>query len=84
MIRLQSDGTYPAAFAAITCPVLMLHGKHDTHPGLMIRDSLTPYLPQLEYVELVRCGHYPWLERHARDRFYEVVRGWLAVQANNV
>ncbi len=78
MMRLQSDGTYPAAYSAIACPVLMLHGEQDPHPGHMIRDSLTPHVPQLQYVELDQCGHYPWLERHARDRFYEVVRDWLA------
>jgi pimeloyl-ACP methyl ester carboxylesterase len=43
----------------------------------MIRDSLTPYLPQLEYRELARCGHHPWLERHARETFFRIVREWL-------
>jgi pimeloyl-ACP methyl ester carboxylesterase len=81
MMRLQSDGTYPAAYSGIACPVLMLHGEQDPHPGHMIRDSLTPHVPQLAYVELDRCGHYPWLERHARDRFYQAVRGWLAQTA---
>jgi pimeloyl-ACP methyl ester carboxylesterase len=80
MIAKQEGGTYPAAYAAITCPVLMLHGEQDPHPGEMIRDSLKPHLPQLEYVELERCGHYPWLERHARDRFYELAREWLLLQ----
>ena len=77
MMRLQSDGTYPAAYAAIACPVLMLHGEQDPHPGHMIRDSLIAHVPQMDYVELDQCGHYPWLERHARDRFYETVRNWL-------
>lgn len=77
MLRLLEDGTYPAAFAAIRCPVLMLHGDVDPHPGALIRDSLTPFLPQLEYVEFPRCGHYPWLERHARDVFLAGLRAWL-------
>ncbi len=81
MIALQEGGTYPAANAAIKCPVMMLHGEQDPHPGPMIRDSLTPHLPQLEYLELERCGHYPWLERHARDRFYEKAREWLLLQS---
>jgi pimeloyl-ACP methyl ester carboxylesterase len=59
MLRLQRDGTYPAAFANIRVPVLMVHGDYDPHPGHLIRDSLRPYLPQLEYRELERCGHYP-------------------------
>lgn len=78
MVRLQKEGVYPAAFSAITSPVLMLHGAYDPHPGRMIRASLQPYLPQLEYVEFERCGHYPWLERAAHDEFFAVLRGWLA------
>ncbi len=76
-LRLQADGTHPAAFSAIRSDVLMVHGDFDPHPGLMIRDSLRPHLPQLEYRELARCGHYPWLERHAREEFFTVVREWL-------
>jgi pimeloyl-ACP methyl ester carboxylesterase len=77
MLRLQADGTYPAAFAAIESRVLMLHGAFDPHPGAMIRASLRPHVRLLEYVEWERCGHYPWIERHARDDFFRVLRGWL-------
>jgi len=77
MVRLQEEGVYPATFAAIDAPVIMLHGAVDPHPGPMIRQSLLPHLPQLEYREWERCGHYPWLERAARDEFFEVLRGWL-------
>lgn len=77
LLRLHDEGTYPAAFSAIRCPVLMLHGAEDPHPGVLIRDSLTPVLPQLEYVEFPRCGHYPWLELHARDVFLAGLRAWL-------
>lgn len=80
MLRLQANGIYPAAFAAIASPVLMLHGAVDPHPGPLIRDSLTPFVPQLEYHELQHCGHYPWLERHARDGFFEMLNGWLKKQ----
>jgi pimeloyl-ACP methyl ester carboxylesterase len=78
MVRLQSAGIYPASFAAIAAPVVMLHGASDPHPGRMIRDSLRPFLPQLEYRELDRCGHYPWRERHARDELARLAREWLA------
>lgn len=72
-------GAYPAAFAAIVSPVLMLHGTYDPHPGAMIRDSLLPYLPQIEYREWERCGHSPWRERHARDEFLTVLKRWLGL-----
>lgn len=77
MIRLQADGTYPASFAALDAPVLMLHGDHDPHPGPLIRDSLLAALPQLSYVEFPRCGHYPWRERHAREAFFDTLIPWL-------
>ena len=81
MMRLQADGTYPAAFAAIHAPVLMLHGAYDPHPGTMIRDSLAPYMPQLEYREWERCGHMPWLERAGRGDFFRALRDWLCAHA---
>jgi pimeloyl-ACP methyl ester carboxylesterase len=80
MVRLQEEGIYPAAFSAIEAPVLMLHGAADPHPGRMIRASLEPHLPQLEYVEWEQCGHYPWLENAVRDDFFAVLGAWLSRQ----
>jgi pimeloyl-ACP methyl ester carboxylesterase len=77
MVRLQEEGAYPGAFSAITSPVLMLHGTYDPHPGQMIRASLQPYIPQLEYREWERCGHRPWAEKYVRDEFFAALRDWL-------
>jgi pimeloyl-ACP methyl ester carboxylesterase len=78
MVRLQAEGVYPAEFVAIKVPVLMVHGTFDPLPGRRILEGLRQYLPQLEYRELGRCGHYPWLERAAADTFFSLVREWLA------
>jgi len=78
MIRRQEAGTFPAAFAAIESPVLMLHGAFDPHPGKMIRDGLEPFIPQAEYREWDRCGHEPWRERHVHIEFFAVLRAWLS------
>jgi pimeloyl-ACP methyl ester carboxylesterase len=77
MLRLQREGTYPAAFAAIKVPVLMVHGTFDPLPGRLIAKGLRPYLPHLDYRELERCGHYPWLEKAAADTFFSLIREWL-------
>jgi pimeloyl-ACP methyl ester carboxylesterase len=77
MLRLQEEGVYPAAFAAVDVPVLMIHGAHDPHPGRMIHAGLEAFMPRMEYYELQRCGHYPWLEKEAREAFFLVVRRWL-------
>ena len=78
MVRLQTEGAYPAAFSKIESPVLMLHGAADPHPGRMISASLKPHLPQIQYIEWDRCGHYPWLERAVQEEFFVVLRSWLA------
>lgn len=83
MLRLQAEGTYPAAFASIKTPVLMLHGAADPHPGSMIRSSLLPVLPQLEYRQWERCGHWPWLEPEIRDEFFAVLYEWLGRQSDS-
>ena len=77
MLRLQQEGVYPAAFSVIRSPAIMLHGAVDPHPGRMILASLKPYIPQLEYREWERCGHYPWLEKAAREEFFDCLRQWL-------
>jgi len=78
MARLQAEGTYPAAFAAIKVPILMVYGTFDPHPGSLIMEGLRPYLPQIAYRDLERCGHYPWLERTAADKFFSLLREYLA------
>src|SRR5262249_9726581 len=77
VLRRQALGLEPRAFAAISAPVLMIHGDEDPHPGPMIRDALLPHVAHLEYVEISRCGHYPWRERHAREPFLDALRSWL-------
>jgi pimeloyl-ACP methyl ester carboxylesterase len=80
MVRLQREGVYPSAFASVACPVLMLHGETDPHPGPQTRDDLRGHIPHLEYREFARCGHSPWLERQARDEFFAVLHGWVAAR----
>jgi pimeloyl-ACP methyl ester carboxylesterase len=82
MLRLQNSGAYPAAFARIKVPVIMLHGSYDPHPGDLIYHGLKRYMPHLEYREWERCGHYPWLERHAKDDFFAALKEWLKRQGD--
>lgn len=78
VLRLQADEVEPAAFAAVTCPVLMLHGDDDPHPGPATFALLRRYVPQLQYRGFPRCGHRPWAERHAREPFLAALAEWLA------
>ena len=80
MVHLQETGVYPAAFAKIDAPAIMLHGADDPHPGPLILAALKPHLPQLQYRQWDRCGHYPWLEKAVQREFYAALRQWLTGQ----
>lgn len=77
MVRLQEEGVYPQAFAGLTMPILMLHGDVDPHPGRRTWQDLQIQVPQIQYSELARCGHSPWLERHAATPFYDQLHRWI-------
>lgn len=77
MLRLQEEGVYPAAFAVIDCPALMMHGMYDPHPGEMIYQSLIRCIPHMEFNLWGPCGHYPWLESIVREEFLITLAGWI-------
>ncbi len=72
-MRLQEERVEPARFKAIKCPVTLIQGKQDPHPGDLIYNDLKPHIPKLNYIELDQCGHEPWLESHARIPFLNLI-----------
>ena len=62
----------------IRCPVLAIHGDIDPHPVEGVRKPLSLVLDDFRLVLLENCGHTPWRERRARERFYEVLGEGLA------
>ena len=77
MLRLQAHGVYPAAFAAITSPVLMLHGAYDPHPGERIAASLRSYVKDFTYHQWDHCGHDPFAERTVQSDCFARITAWL-------
>ena len=57
----------------IRCPVTVIHGDYDPHPYQNIKDSLIKVLEGFKFILLEKCGHTPWIERQARERFFEVL-----------
>jgi pimeloyl-ACP methyl ester carboxylesterase len=78
VLRLQREAIEPQIFSRITARSLMIHGAQDPHPGAATRDLLRQYIPALGYLELERCGHEPWRERHAAEPFFSALTEWLA------
>ena len=72
--KLRSSGKLLESGRRITCPVVAIHGDYDPHPADGIREPLSRTVKDFRFVLLEKCGHYPWFERNARDRFYKILK----------
>ncbi len=71
--ELRSSGKLLELGGTIRCPVVAIHGDYDPHPAEGVRKPLSRILPDFRFILLEKCGHHPWLERAARDRFYSIL-----------
>ena len=60
-------------FSKIKCPLVIIHGDYDPHPLAGIQPFLENCVENVRTYILEKCGHYPWLEKYARDKFYNLV-----------
>jgi pimeloyl-ACP methyl ester carboxylesterase len=71
---LRKTGELLAMGKRIKCPVVAIHGDYDPHLAEGVREPLSRVLKDFRFILLEKCGHEPWIERYARDRFYEVLK----------
>ena len=71
--ELRSAGGLVALGRYIDCPVVAIHGDYDPHPADGVKIPLSRVIKNFRFVLLENCGHRPWMERSARDRFYEIL-----------
>ena len=71
--ELRSSGKLLELGRNIQCPVVAIHGDYDSHPPQGVKDPLSRILRDFRFILLENCGHYPWLERAARERFYSIL-----------
>ena len=71
--ELRRSGALLQMGENIRCPVLATHGDYDPHPAEGVRKPLSGILADFRFELLPKCGHTPWLERHAEKRFYEII-----------
>lgn len=70
-------GYLKGEFSKIALPTVGIHGDYDPHPIEGIRPFLEDCLKNVRFHILPECGHYPWIERRARDRFFEILKDEL-------
>ena len=76
--ELRSSGKLLKLGKKIKCPVVAIHGDYDAHPSEGVVEPLSRVLKDFRLILLEKCGHRPWLERSARDRFYNILKQELA------
>jgi len=58
----------------IECPVIAVHGKNDPHIIDGIKIPLENRLSNFKMYVLEKCGHEPWNEYYAKDKFFEILK----------
>ncbi|MBN2910719.1 alpha/beta hydrolase [Polycladomyces sp. WAk] len=76
--QLRRSGKLLELGKRIQCPVIAIHGDYDPHPYEGIKQPLSQMIEDFRFILLKNCGHVPWIERTARDRFYEVLKNELS------
>jgi len=71
--ELRRSGSLLEQGERIACPVIAIHGDHDPHPAEGVRAPLSRVIADFRFILLERCGHRPWIERHARDAFFSAL-----------
>lgn len=75
--RLRARGEMAAVGHHIRCPVIAIHGDRDPHPAEGVEGPLTANVRDFRFFLLKDCGHFPWIERSARDAFFARIRAEL-------
>jgi len=71
---LRDNGGFLKMAEGIRCPVVAIHGDYDTHLVEGVKTPLSRVLKDFRFILLEKCGHFPWLERYAREEFFRVLR----------
>jgi pimeloyl-ACP methyl ester carboxylesterase len=72
--ELRASGELLKLGEKLQCPVVAIHGDYDPHPAEGVKTPLSYVVKDFRFILLKKCGHRPWLERNARDRFYSILR----------
>ena len=72
--ELRHSGKLLELGKKIRCPVVAIHGDYDPHPFEGVKSPLSRIIKDFRFILLKNCGHKPWIERDAKDRFYEILK----------
>ena len=72
--ELRRSGKLLKLGEKIQCPVIAIHGDYDPYPSEGVKNPLSQIIKDFRFVLIKNCGHKPWVEQSAKDRFYEILK----------
>jgi pimeloyl-ACP methyl ester carboxylesterase len=75
--KLRVSGELLKLGKKIKCHVVAIHGDYDPHLAEGVSEPLSRVLKDFKLILLEKCGHEPWIEKYARDKFFEVLKNEL-------
>ena len=72
--ELRRSGNLLSYAKKIKCPVVAIHGEYDPHPFEGVKKPLSKLLDDFSFILLKECGHTPWREKRAKDKFYQILK----------
>jgi pimeloyl-ACP methyl ester carboxylesterase len=72
--NIRSSGELLKMGKKIQCPVVAIHGDYDPHPFQGVQKPLSRIIKDFRFIILEKCGHEPWFEREASDKFYDILK----------
>ncbi len=72
--NLRETGRLLKTLEQIKCPVTAIHGDFDPHPYMGVKEPLTRIVKDFKFLLLEKCGHYPWKEYYAKEKFHEILK----------
>jgi pimeloyl-ACP methyl ester carboxylesterase len=71
--EMRASGELLTLADQLQCSVVAIHGDYDPHPADGVRKPLTEKLKDFRFIALEKCGHKPWIEKWAKDKFFAVL-----------
>jgi len=57
----------------VEIPITFIQGNYDPHPADKLKETVDKHGNNTKFYLLKKCGHYPWLEKNARNEFINIL-----------
>jgi pimeloyl-ACP methyl ester carboxylesterase len=76
-VSMRRSGELLRSWKDIRIPTFVIHGREDPHPFEGVVEPHSKIGRNFELHILDRCGHRPWIEKHARSGFMKLMERLL-------